>query len=215
VHRLLRIGAWAVVALALVLVAYLADRVDRAPSAVASMTPADGTVLTQAPAEVDLSFSAEVNSDLSHVDVRDESGAAVVAGRPRLVRPNVLRQPVRVTAAGEVTVVYHVTLVDGTELIDSLHFSVGASGAPSSVGDAAGAPHAHGVDPLSAALLALDGLVALAVIVLLARRPRPRRAAGWSAPRRSREPEVAEPAESPYVPVQERQDTGDDERGRG
>jgi methionine-rich copper-binding protein CopC len=181
VHRLLRIGACAVAALALMQVVYLAAGADRAPSAVASMTPADGTVLAQAPAEVDLSFSAGVNPDLSHVDVRGGSGAAVVAGRPRLVRPNVLRQPVRSTAAGEVTVVYHVTLVDGTEPIGSLHFSVGASGATSSAGDGAGSAHAHGVDPVSAALLALDGLVALAVIALLARRPRPRRPAGRSA----------------------------------
>jgi hypothetical protein len=135
---LLRICACAVVALALVQVAYLAAR---APSAVASMTPADGM-----------------------------------------------------------------------GLIDSLPLLVGESGAPSS--DAAESPHEHsthehGIDPVSAALLALDGLVVLTVIVLLARRPRPRRTAGWSTPRRSREPDPAEPAEHPYVPVKEREDTGD------
>jgi methionine-rich copper-binding protein CopC len=184
VHRLLRIGACAVAALALVQVVYLAAGADRAPSPVASMTPADGTVLARAPDEVDLSFSAGVNPDLSHVDVRDGSGAAAVAGRPRLVRSNVLRQPVRITAAGLVTVVYHATLVDGTAPAGSLHFSVGASGAPSTAGDAAGSAHAHGVDPVSAVLLALDGLVALAVIVLLARRPRPRRTAGRIGGRR-------------------------------
>jgi hypothetical protein len=137
VYGLLRICARAVVALALVQVACLAAPVDRAPSAVALMTPAAGT-----------------------------------------------------------------------ELIGSLPLRVGASGAPSSAGDAAESPHVHegehGPDPVSAALLALDALVALAVIVLLARRPRPRRAAGRS----SREPAAAEPAE-------EREDTGDDERGRG
>jgi hypothetical protein len=131
VHGLLRICAGAVMALALavmalalVQVAYLAARVDLAPSAVASMTP-----------------------------------------------------------------------TDGTELIGGPHLGVGASGAPSSTGDAAESQHVHGPDPVSAALLALDGLVTLAVIVLLARRPRPRRAAGRSAPRRPRNPDVAEPAE--------------------
>jgi methionine-rich copper-binding protein CopC len=38
---------------------------------------------------------------------------------------------------------------------------------------AAGSAHQHGVDPVSAALLAIDGIVALAVIVLLLRRPPP------------------------------------------
>lgn len=37
----------------------------------------------------------------------------------------------------------------------------------------AGSAHQHGVDPVSAALLAIDGVVALAVVVLLLRRPPP------------------------------------------
>jgi hypothetical protein len=40
-------------------------------------------------------------------------------------------------------------------------------------GVAAGSAHQHGVDPVSAALLAIDGVVALAVVVLLLRRPPP------------------------------------------
>jgi hypothetical protein len=39
---------------------------------------------------------------------------------------------------------------------------------------AAGSGHQHGVDPLSAALVAIDGVVALTVVVLLLlRRPPP------------------------------------------
>jgi hypothetical protein len=38
---------------------------------------------------------------------------------------------------------------------------------------AAGSAHQHGVDPVSAALLAIDGVVALVVVVLLLRRPPP------------------------------------------
>jgi hypothetical protein len=37
----------------------------------------------------------------------------------------------------------------------------------------AGSGHQHGVDPVSAALLAIDGVVALAVVVLLLLRPPP------------------------------------------
>jgi hypothetical protein len=39
--------------------------------------------------------------------------------------------------------------------------------------EVAGSAHQHGVDPLSAALLAIDAVVALAVVVLLLRRPPP------------------------------------------
>lgn len=104
------------------------------------------------------------------------------------------------------------------ELIGSLYFSVGAPGTPSNADSevqASESPHVHeddhvhGADPLSAALLTLDGLVVLAVIVLLARRPRPQRAAGRAVPRRSRESNVAELAEHPYIPVQERDDTSE------
>jgi hypothetical protein len=53
------------------------------------------------------------------------------------------------------------------------------STAPAATADAAGnaavagSAHQHGVDPVSAALLAIDGVVALAVVVLLLRRPPP------------------------------------------
>jgi methionine-rich copper-binding protein CopC len=99
----------------------------------------------------------------------------------------------------DVTVSYHVIFTDGRELTGTLHFSVGIPAAagpeaarePSTVDAttdadasakadgagnaevAAGSAHQHGVDPLSAALLAIDGVVALAVVVLLLRRPPP------------------------------------------
>jgi methionine-rich copper-binding protein CopC len=99
----------------------------------------------------------------------------------------------------DVTVSYHVIFTDGRELAGTLHFSVGirvaaspgAGREPSTVDAAtdadaaakadaagnaevaAGSAHQHGVDPVSAALLAIDGVVALAVVVLLLRRPPP------------------------------------------
>jgi len=102
-------------------------------------------------------------------------------GRPRPVLPERLRQPVNITATGDVRVVYHVTFVDGAELTGTLHFTVKArsaagsgvtTGPAANTNDAvAGSTHQHGVDPISAALLALDGIVALAALVLLMRRP--------------------------------------------
>jgi methionine-rich copper-binding protein CopC len=175
VPRPLYVGAWAGAAFALVGVAFLASGPHRdAPAAIASTAPADGAVVAEAPREVDLSFTGAVNPDLSHVDVRDASGAAVTTGRPRLVRPEVLRQPVDIAAAGGVTVTYHVTLVDGGQLVGTVRFTVGPAGAAATPGPPPpGSPHPHGIDPVGATLLALDGLVALVVVVLLARRPRP------------------------------------------
>jgi methionine-rich copper-binding protein CopC len=99
----------------------------------------------------------------------------------------------------DVTVSYHVIFTDGRELTGTLRCSVGSRAAagpgaarePSTVDAAtdadaaakadaagnaevaAGSAHQHGVDPVSAALLAVDGVVALAVVVLLLRRPPP------------------------------------------
>jgi hypothetical protein len=75
-----------------------------------------------------------------------------------------------------------VTFTDGRELAGILHFSVGtgAGVAPrSATADTAARSdvavgHQRGVDPISAALLALDGIVVLAVVVLLLRRPPPK-----------------------------------------
>jgi methionine-rich copper-binding protein CopC len=100
----------------------------------------------------------------------------------------------------DVTVSYHVVFTDGRELAGTLRCTVGSRAAagpgaargPSTVDPAtdadaaaakaeaagnaevaAGSAHQHGVDPVSAALLAVDGVVALAVVVLLLRRPPP------------------------------------------
>jgi methionine-rich copper-binding protein CopC len=172
-------------------------------AALTSTDPADGAALVQAPSGVELSFTAAPDPDLSHVSVRDGSGTALDAGRLRLVQPGRLRQPIHGTAAPsdgsvDVTVSYHVIFTDGRELTGTLRCTVGSRAAagpgaarrPSTVdpatdaaaakaeaagnaGVAAGSAHQHGVDPVSAALLAVDGVVALAVVVLLLRRPPP------------------------------------------
>jgi copper resistance protein C len=81
-----------------------------------------------------------------------------------------------VPAAGEVTVAYHVTFTDGTELADSPRFT--AQSADPAGRRASEATHQHNIDPVSAVLLVIDGIAALAVGVLLMRRPRPRAPGG-------------------------------------
>jgi hypothetical protein len=110
----------------------------------------------------------------------------VNAGQLSQVTPGRLRQPVHIAAAGDLTVEYHVIFTDGAELTGTLHFRAGPgrAAAAGTAGSAAGteppqavaqSPHLqHGVDPISAALLALDGIVAIGAVVLLTCRPRPR-----------------------------------------
>jgi methionine-rich copper-binding protein CopC len=185
---LLRVGAFATVALAATLTALLAARSpDTAKAAITSTSPMDGARLAQAPAEVELSSTGPLVLDQSHVSVWDGSGTALNNGEPILVVPERLRQPVTITTAGDVTVTYHVTFIDGAELAGTLHFSVGIgratgtgasmepSAATTNTNDAvSGSTHDHGIDPISAAMLVLDSVVAIAVIVVLVRRPRPK-----------------------------------------
>jgi methionine-rich copper-binding protein CopC len=143
--------------------------------ALASATPGDGEVLARPPAEVELAFTAPFDPDLSHVDVQDTAGTNLNAGRLRQVAPDRLTQPVRATAAGDMTVAYHMVFADGGQLAGTLRFSAGAGARAGAAGGARAEPaHEHGVDPLSAALLVIDGVVALGAVVLLLLRPSPR-----------------------------------------
>jgi copper resistance protein C len=183
--RLLRIGGCAAAALAVALAASFAARSQARPRAgLISSQPADQATLAQAPAEIDLAFTDPVDLSLSHVSILDRSGT-VTAGQPQLVTPERLRQPVRTSAAGEVTVAYHMTFVDGAELAGVIRFNLGNRAASDRVtagrrsaapaeDAAAQAVHQHGVDPVSAVLLVFDGLVVLCVIVLFRVRPQPR-----------------------------------------
>jgi methionine-rich copper-binding protein CopC len=203
---LLLVAACAIVVLAVGLGVSSAQRPPSSgrAAALASTDPADGAALVRAPSGVELSFTAAPDPDLSHISVRDGSGTALDAGRPRLVQPERLRQPIHGTATPpdgpvDMTVSYHVVFTDGRALVGTLHFSVGIRTAAGSGGArepstadammdadaaakadaagnaevAAGSAHQHGVDPVSATLLAIDGVVALAVVVLLLRRPPP------------------------------------------
>jgi len=144
--------------------------------AVAASTPADGATLATAPSEVELTFTAPVRE--CHVSARDAAGTMVSLGEPRFDGGNLVRQPVLITAPGEVTVFYHARFEDGGELAGTMRFGVGT--AAGTAGGTGPSPpdldaHRHDVDPLSAVLLVLDGAVAAGAVVLLVLR-RPRRA---------------------------------------
>ncbi|HZB49014.1 MAG TPA: copper resistance CopC family protein [Mycobacteriales bacterium] len=144
---------------------------DRGGAAVTSTSPADGATLARAPTEVELWFTGPVDRGRSHISVVEISGAlsARNSGALRQSAPARLSQPITVTAAGAVTVAYHVTFTDGAELAGSLRFTARPGTAVGRPAPASG--HQH-IEPVSAGLLVVDGIAVLAVVVLLLRRPR-------------------------------------------
>jgi hypothetical protein len=127
------------------------------------------TQLVRAPSGVEPSFTAAPDPDLSHVSVRDGPGSALDAGRLRLVQPERLRCSVGIRAAADPGAAREPSTVDPATDADDAAKADAAGNAEV----AAGSAHQHGVDPVSAALLVIDGVVALAVVVLLLRRPPP------------------------------------------
>lgn len=137
--------------------------------------------------EIELAFTSPVDPDRSHLSAADGSGAVVSVGPPYLAAPDRLRQRVHIVRPGGLTVAYHVTSVGGAEVAGSLQFQK-----PGGATESAPAGHQHGIDPVSAVLLVLDGLVALGVVILLLvrppegrvrRDPADSRASRWRVPR--------------------------------
>lgn len=170
---------WAAVLVVLPALLWAVTTVARQRSAAAPMTlvassPAAGAVLEEAPAGVDLTWSAPVDATLSHVVLEDGRGKAVRTATPRTGPATVLRLPITGTATGIYTLGYHVVGEDGGEATGSLRFSVGAGPVPAGPAPPVDA-HEHSVDPASAVLLLINLAVVAGAGVLLVLRPSPRR----------------------------------------
>ncbi|RUL92118.1 copper resistance CopC family protein [Verrucosispora sp. FIM060022] len=157
-------------------VAAVVRQSDGTPARVLSVDPGDGAALTSPPDAVTLRLSTGADSVLSHVTVRDNTGNAVNDGRVRADGKTGLRQPVRLTDPGDYSIAYHITFSNGQDATGILRFSVGTGAPPQGIVDVPDpilddADHAHGIDPLGATLLVIDGLVLVVVLALLLRRP--------------------------------------------
>ncbi|SCL71307.1 hypothetical protein GA0070606_5679 [Micromonospora citrea] len=161
---------------ALVAVLAVAGRID-SPSATASkvevisVEPADGAVLAGAPTAVRIRVDGRPDVGRSHVSAYDADRSLLNQGELTAAGRDGLAQAVRVNGSGEVSVAYHVVTVDGRDASGVARFTVGAAGDPAAAPPPEPPAHAHGIDPVGAALLAVDGLVLLAALVLLMRRP--------------------------------------------
>lgn len=150
-----------------------------ADSGPTSSNPAAQAVLAAPPAAVELTFPAAPDPDFSHVSVLTADGTRTNSGALTRSAGRTLRQPVSIGSSGDVTIVYHVLFTDGGESTGTLRFSVGTGVPPAPLDSAARRAataaldvHEHQVDPVSATLLVIDGLVAFGVLGLLyLRRP--------------------------------------------
>ena len=134
--------------------------------------PADRAALGTAPPQVTLTFSRPPDAAQSHVAVLAADGSQVNRADSPVRSGDSLIQPVAIRGPGDFTIVYHVVFTDGGDVEGSRRFSVGTGVPPNTSAAVPAVAHDHGVDPVSAVLLLIDGAVALGVLfLLLIRRP--------------------------------------------
>lgn len=103
--------------------------------------PATGSTLDGLPAQLTLTFSAEIADDegASVVEVTDAAGASLTGGTPT-VHDNVLTQPLAGAASGAVKVLWKVVSSDGHPISGEFSFTVEGAPAPAPTETAAPTP---------------------------------------------------------------------------
>lgn len=94
-----------------------------AHSQLISSSPAAGEKLDQAPAEVVLTFSEEIQAGLSQVTVTDGEGLPMTDGKP-VADGATLTQPLGQLHPGPYTITYKVVSADGHPISDAITFTV-------------------------------------------------------------------------------------------
>lgn len=156
-----------------------------ADDSLVSAEPAAGAVLGEAPGAVILRFTGAVSGADSHIAVATAGGEQVADGEAVQTGQREMRQPIRATAPGDLTVAYHVIFLDGASATGVYRFSAGTGVPPAPLSATAQqqataevSQHRHQVDGASAVLLVVDGAVLAVVVLLLRRRPRDEHRAG-------------------------------------
>ncbi|MFB7890783.1 copper resistance protein CopC [Microbacterium sp. NPDC056044] len=103
--------------------------------------PAADSTLDALPAQLALTFSAEIADDAgaSVVEVTDAAGTSLAAGTPT-VQDNVLTQPLEGAASGAVTVLWKVVSSDGHPISGEFGFTVAGSPDPTPTATTAPTP---------------------------------------------------------------------------
>jgi methionine-rich copper-binding protein CopC len=123
--RLIRISVWiAVLSLLLAVVSSLATALAAsAHAALLSMSPAAGSTVTKAPAQVVLTFNEVVSTSFATVTVTGQDGDPVSSGRP-VVSGKTVTQQLADIGSGRYTVAFRVVSEDGHPVSDKATFSV-------------------------------------------------------------------------------------------
>jgi methionine-rich copper-binding protein CopC len=132
----------AVTALALAAAAVLVTASPAlAHDALIGSDPADGSTVAALPAQVTLTFSAEIADDpgASEMQVTDASGTSLADGAPS-VSDNVLTQPLTGQASGVVTVLWKVVSSDGHPTSGQFTFTVAGAAEPTPTESATSIP---------------------------------------------------------------------------
>jgi methionine-rich copper-binding protein CopC len=123
--RLIRISVWiAVMSLLLAVVSSLATALAAsAHAALLSMSPAAGSTVTKAPAQVVLTFNEVISTSFATVTVTGQDGHPVSSGRP-VVSGRTVTQELADIGSGRYTVAFRVVSEDGHPVSDKATFSV-------------------------------------------------------------------------------------------
>jgi copper resistance protein C len=123
--RLIRISVWiAVLSLLLAVVSSLATALAAsAHAALLSMSPAAGSTVTKAPAQVVLTFNEAVSTSFATVTVTGQDGDPVSSGRPD-VSGKTVTQKLADTGSGRYTVAFRVVSEDGHPVSGKATFTV-------------------------------------------------------------------------------------------
>lgn len=124
-RRLIRIAVWvAVLGLLIGVLSSLATAVSgSAHTALASVSPEDGSRLTQAPEQVVLTFSEPVSSSFATVTVTGPTGPAT-EDRAQVSGTTVTQRLTAVASSGDYTVAFRVVSSDGHPVSDRTTFSL-------------------------------------------------------------------------------------------
>lgn len=133
IHKPQLARVWALLAALLVIFALTVAAASpaHAHDALQGSDPAAGSTLDALPAQLTLTFSAEIADDegASVVEVTDAAGTTLVAGAPT-AHDNVLTQPLEGAASGAVTVLWKVVSSDGHPISGEFSFTVAGAPAP-------------------------------------------------------------------------------------
>lgn len=98
-----------------------------AHSELVSSSPSTGEALSAAPTEVVLTFSEEVNKDLSRIQVTDGEGIEMTDGDPVVDGPTVTQSLLPEVHPGSYSITYKVVSADGHPISAVIPFSVAPS----------------------------------------------------------------------------------------